>query len=45
MFLLHLINAIKPNSVDFSKVKEDDSEEEQIAKINYTVSAARKLGA
>ena len=43
-FLLHLIDSIKPNTVDYSKVPEGESEEEQIAKINYTISLARKLG-
>lgn len=44
-FLLHLIDSIQPKIVDFSKVKSGDSEEEQISKINYTISVARKLGA
>lgn len=43
--MLHLIDSIQPNIVDFSKIKEGDSEEEQISKINYTISVARKLGA
>lgn len=43
-FLLNVIESVHPGTVDFSKVKEGDSEEEQISKINYTLSAARKLG-
>ena len=43
-FILHLIDSIRPNLVDFSKVPAGDSQEEQIAKINYTISLARKLG-
>ncbi len=42
--LLHLIDSIRPNIVDYSKVPTGDSEEDQIAKINYTISLARKLG-
>jgi plastin-1 len=42
--LLHLIDSIRPSIVDYSKVPAGDSEEEQIAKINYTISLARKLG-
>lgn len=44
MFLLHLIDSVKANMVDYSKVPKEDSEEDQIAKINYTISLARKLG-
>lgn len=44
-FLLHLIESIKPNTVDFSKLKEGHQEEDQIANINYTIASARKLGA
>lgn len=44
-FLLHIIESVKPNTVDFSKLKEDQSEESQIANINYTIASARKLGA
>ena len=44
MFLLNIINSIKPNMVDFSKIPSGDSEEEQITKINYTISCARKMG-
>jgi plastin-1 len=43
-FLLNIINSIQPNLVDFTKVKSGDSEDEQISKINYTISVARKLG-
>ena len=43
-FLLHLIDTIRPNIVDYSKVPQGDSEEEQISKINYTIALARKLG-
>lgn len=43
-FLLHLIDAIRPNIVDYSKVPNGEHEEDQIAKINYTISLARKLG-
>lgn len=43
-FLLHLIDSIHPNIVDYTKVPAGDSEEEQIAKINYTISLARKAG-
>lgn len=41
---MHLIDTIRPNIVDYSKVPAGESEEEQIAKINYTISLARKLG-
>ena len=44
-FLLHIIESIKPNTIDFSKLREDQSEESQIANINYTIASARKLGA
>ena len=44
MFLLQLIDSIKPGMVDYSKVPPGDSEEDQIAKINYTISMARKMG-
>lgn len=44
MFLLHLINSMKPNTVDFTLIPKGDSEDEQIEKINYTLSSARKLG-
>ena len=43
-FLLHLIDSIRPNTVDYSKVSNSETEEDQIAKINYTISLARKLG-
>lgn len=43
-FLLNVIESVHPGTVDFSKVKEGDTEEDQISKINYTLSAARKLG-
>jgi hypothetical protein len=43
-FLLHLIESIHPTLVNFSKVPAGDSEEDQIAKINYTISLARKMG-
>jgi hypothetical protein len=44
MFLLHLIDSIKPNLVNYAQVPHGDSEEEQIAKTNYTISTARKMG-
>lgn len=44
-FLLHVIESIKPKTVDFSKLKEGKDEEEQISNINYTIACARKLGA
>ena len=44
-FLLHIIDSIKPNTVDFSKLKDSNSEEDQISNINYTIASARKLGA
>lgn len=44
-FLLHLINSIKPNTADFSKLKSDDSEENRTSNINFTIASARKLGA
>jgi len=44
-FLLHIIEAIKPKTVDFSKLKEGNSEEDLISNINYTIASARKLGA
>jgi hypothetical protein len=43
-FLLHIIDSIRPKLVDYSKVPAGDSEEDQIKKINYTISLARKLG-
>jgi plastin-1 len=44
MLLLHIIDSVKANTVDFGKVPGGDSEEDQISKINYTISCARKLG-
>ena len=44
-FLLHIIESIKPHTVDFSKLKDSNSEEDQISNINYTIASARKLGA
>lgn len=44
-FLLTIINSIKPNTADFSKLKQSNSEEDQISNINYTIASARKLGA
>jgi len=43
-FLLHLIDSINPKMVEYNKVPAGDSEDEQITKINYTISLARKLG-
>lgn len=43
-FLLHLIEAIRPKTVDLSKVPAGETEEDQIAKINYTISLARRMG-
>eukprot|EP00919_Chromeraceae_sp_WS-2016_P080325 GHVR01189996.1.p1 GENE.GHVR01189996.1~~GHVR01189996.1.p1 ORF type:complete len:114 (-),score=13.52 GHVR01189996.1:53-394(-) len=44
MYFLNIIESIQPKTVDFGKVKKGDSEEDQISKINYTISCARKLG-
>jgi len=44
MFLLHLIDSIKPKTVNFAQVPQGESEEEQAAKANYTISSARKMG-
>lgn len=44
-FLLHIIESIKPNTVDFSKLKEPTSDENTISNVNYTIACARKLGA
>ena len=44
-YLLNIIESIKPNTVDFSKLKNSNSEEDQISNINYTIASARKLGA
>jgi hypothetical protein len=41
---LKLIDSIKPNTVDFSRVPQGETEEDEIARINYTISMARKLG-
>lgn len=44
-FLLHIIETIKPKTVNFDKLKQGSSEEDQISNINYTLACARKLGA
>ena len=44
-FLLHVIESIKPQTVDFSKLKEATNDENMISNINYTIACARKLGA
>ena len=44
-FLLHVIESIKPSTVDFSKLKEATNDENTISNINYTIACARKLGA
>lgn len=44
-FFLKVIESIEPKAVDFSRVKEGDSEEAVIARNNYTIACARKLGA
>jgi hypothetical protein len=44
-FLLNIIESIKPKTVDFSKLKEGNTEEDHISNINYTIASARKLGA
>lgn len=44
-YFLHIIDSIKPKSVDYSKLREVSSEEDKIANINYTIASARKMGA
>ena len=44
-YFLKIIDSIKPKTVDFSKVREVQSEEDTIANINYTIASARKMGA
>lgn len=44
-FLAHLINSIKADTVDFSKLKEPNSDENTTSNINYIIACARKLGA
>lgn len=44
-YFLHIIESIKPKTVDYSKLAEGKTEEEQIANINYTIACARKMGA
>ena len=41
---MHLIETIKPKIVDFTRVPKGETEEDMIAKINFTISTARKLG-
>ena len=44
-YILHVINAVSPNTVDFQLLKDSSTEEGRVANINYALSCARKMGA
>lgn len=45
MFLLHVIESMQPKAIDFERIKKMEGEDQDISRMNYTISAARKLGA
>ena len=45
IYILQVVESLKPKTVDFSLLKPSNSEENNIANINYCLSCVRKLGA
>lgn len=44
-FILHIVESIKPKTVNFDLLKSGSSEEDVISNINYAIACTRKLGA